>query len=207
MVWADEGLSIDLEPLIGFVYFQLPYHAQNEVAELLELHVGTHRLGADDLDGSVVIVHINDDGREPEYQPEVIAYSAVNLASWAGRMETHRPVELFTVNYDLLIEAGLEELGVPYFDGFVGVVNGRFAPELIEPTDAREETRLPAGFVRLWKLHGSTNWTSRPIGGRTQIVRTALAQATPSPSTHRTRSTRSHVGSRSWLSWTGSDAR
>ncbi len=59
MGWADEGLSIDMEPLIGFVYFQLPYHAQNEVAELLELHIGTHNLGADDLDGSIVIVHVN----------------------------------------------------------------------------------------------------------------------------------------------------
>lgn len=99
----------------------------------------------------------------------------VNLASWAGRMETHRPIELFTVNYDLLIEAGLEELGVPYFDGFVGGVRGRFAPELIEPSDGRAETQLPAGFVRLWKLHGSTNWTARTIGARHEIVRTALA--------------------------------
>ena len=99
----------------------------------------------------------------------------VNLASWAGRMETHRPIELFTVTYDLLIEAGLEELGVPYFDGFVGGVMGRFAPELIEPADGRVETRLPPGFVRLWKLHGSTNWTARTIGTRHEIVRTALA--------------------------------
>jgi hypothetical protein len=99
----------------------------------------------------------------------------VNLASWASRMETHRPVEIFTVNYDLLIEAGLEELGVPYFDGFVGGVRGRFAPELIEPTDSRPETRLPPGFVRLWKLHGSTNWTASTIGTRHEIVRTAVA--------------------------------
>lgn len=99
----------------------------------------------------------------------------VHLASWAGRMETHRPIELFTVNYDLLIEAGLEEIGVPYFDGFVGGVKGRFAAELIEPSEGRPETRLPVGFVRLWKLHGSTNWTPSTIGHRTEIVRTARA--------------------------------
>ncbi|WP_344814790.1 SIR2 family protein [Microlunatus aurantiacus] len=97
------------------------------------------------------------------------------LASWAGRMETHRPIEIFTVNYDLLIEAGLEEVGVPYFDGFVGGVKGRFAPELIEPSEGRPETRLPVGFVRLWKLHGSTNWKSTTINSRTEVVRTARA--------------------------------
>lgn len=100
----------------------------------------------------------------------------VNLASWAGRMETHRPIELFTVNYDLLIEAGLEALGIPYFDGFVGSVQGRFLPELIEPAAGRAEMQLPAGFVRLWKLHGSTNWVTRAIGSRHEVVRTALSE-------------------------------
>lgn len=103
----------------------------------------------------------------------------VNLASWAGRMETHRPIELFTVNYDLLIEGGLEELGVPYFDGFVGGVRGRFAPDLIEPTAGRIETQLPSGYVRLWKLHGSTNWTLASVAGRQEIIRTARAAGEP----------------------------
>lgn len=87
----------------------------------------------------------------------------VKLASWAARMENLNPLELFTVNYDLLIEAGLEEVGVPYFDGFVGGVEARFLPELVEPHEAPVARRLPPGFVRLWKLHGSTNW--RSIGG------------------------------------------
>ncbi len=99
----------------------------------------------------------------------------VKLASWASRMETHRPIELFTVNYDLLIEAGLEALGVPYFDGFVGSIQGRFSPELIEPTTGRTEMQLPSGFVRLWKLHGSTNWAARQIGARHEVVRTSLS--------------------------------
>ena len=30
--------------------------------------------------------------------------------------------------------------------------------ELVEPRDAPERWALPAGFVRVWKLHGSTNW-------------------------------------------------
>jgi hypothetical protein len=93
-------------------------------------------------------------------------------------METHRPIEIFTVNYDLLIEAGLEEVGVPYFDGFVGSVRGRFLAELIEPRDGRADLQLPSGFVRLWKLHGSTNWSTTSVGTRQEIVRTAV----PAPS-------------------------
>lgn len=80
------------------------------------------------------------------------------LAAWAARADYRLPVELFTVNYDLLIEMGLEGLRVPYFDGFVGNLSGRFHPELVDghPDGAREW--VPSFFVRLWKLHGSVNW-------------------------------------------------
>lgn len=105
--------------------------------------------------------------------------SFVRLASWAGRLESTRPVELFTVNYDLLLELGLEHVGVPYFDGFLGSVNGRFSTDLIEPNEARESQRLPSGFVRVWKLHGSTNWTHLEVGGRREVVRGAQVADEP----------------------------
>lgn len=82
----------------------------------------------------------------------------VRFASWAARMDYERPLEIFTINYDLLIEKGLEAVGVPYFDGFIGTHRAPFIAELIEPRDAPERWALPAGFVRVWKLHGSTNW-------------------------------------------------
>lgn len=95
----------------------------------------------------------------------------VKLASWAARMENLNPLELFTVNYDLLIEAGLEEVSAPYFDGFVGGVKARFLPELVEPHDAPAARQLPSGFVRLWKLHGSTNWRSDGVGETWRMIR------------------------------------
>ena len=55
-----------------------------------------------------------------------------HLAAWAARADYHQPVELFTVNYDLLLETALESLGVPYFDGFVGNLRARFRTELVE---------------------------------------------------------------------------
>ncbi|HDL85104.1 MAG TPA: SIR2 family protein [Candidatus Acetothermia bacterium] len=82
----------------------------------------------------------------------------VNLAAWAARANYRLPVELFTVNYDLLLETALEELGVPYFDGFVGNLRARFRTELVEALPGSENGGMPSRFVRLWKLHGSVNW-------------------------------------------------
>ena len=87
---------------------------------------------------------------------------ARHLAAWAGRTDYrpdyHLPVELFTVNYDLLLETALEGLRVPYFDGFVGALQARFHTELVEASPGSDEEWVPAFFVRLWKLHGSVNW-------------------------------------------------
>ena len=80
------------------------------------------------------------------------------LAAWAGRTHHRLPVELFTVNYDLLMETALEDMGVPYFDGFVGTLKANFDTQLVENLPGLSEEAIPAFFVRLWKLHGSINW-------------------------------------------------
>lgn len=74
-----------------------------------------------------------------------------NLATWMS-MQTEIPIEIFTTNYDLLIEQALEETGIPYFDGFVG------AREPFFDTHAVESDILPSRWARLWKIHGSINW-------------------------------------------------
>lgn len=80
------------------------------------------------------------------------------FASWAGRADYNMPIELFTVNYDLLLETALDNLRVPYFDGFVGTVRAGFHTELVEGKVESHREWMPAFFVRLWKLHGSVNW-------------------------------------------------
>ena len=85
-------------------------------------------------------------------------HAAICLAAWAARATYHLPIELFTVNYDLLIEDSLEKMRVPYFDGFVGTLNARFHTELVEALPGSSGQTLPSFFVRLWKLHGSLNW-------------------------------------------------
>lgn len=95
---------------------------------------------------------------------------AFRLAAWAARADYHLPVELFTVNYDLLVETALESLGVPYFDGFVGALRARFRTELVEAGPGDATGWLPSFFVRLWKLHGSVNWAWES-GARAEVVR------------------------------------
>lgn len=80
------------------------------------------------------------------------------LAAWVARAGYRLPIEIFTVNYDLLLETGLERLRVPYFDGFVGTLKARFHTELVEGTPGSDAVAVPVFFVRLWKLHGSVNW-------------------------------------------------
>jgi hypothetical protein len=74
------------------------------------------------------------------------------LAAWIGGAERARPVEVFTTNYDLLLEEALEANRVPYFDGFVGSFKTFFDLQAIE------EDLLPARWARVWKIHGSLNW-------------------------------------------------
>lgn len=80
------------------------------------------------------------------------------LARWVGSIDRAVPVEMFTTNYDLLLEQALEEQCVPFFDGFSG---SRFPFFDIHSV---EENELPTYWSRLWKLHGSVNWKSMSKG-------------------------------------------
>ncbi|MDE0411516.1 MAG: SIR2 family protein, partial [Gammaproteobacteria bacterium] len=97
------------------------------------------------------------------------------LAAWVAHSNYHLPVELFTVNYDLLLENALENKKVPYFDGFIGTLEARFHPSLVERLPVSDSETIPAFFARLWKLHGSVNWAWKDDG---QLVR--LGQPVPS---------------------------
>jgi hypothetical protein len=74
------------------------------------------------------------------------------LASWIQAIPRDKPVEIFTTNYDLLLEQALEEQRVPYFDGFIGSDSAFLDLESMAQDD------LPPRWARLWKIHGSINW-------------------------------------------------
>ncbi len=90
-----------------------------------------------------------------------------HLAAWVRGTTRVIPVELFTTNYDLLLEQSLEELRVPYFDGFSGSREAFFDPHAIEA----EQEAFPPRWARLWKLHGSINWWARSATSPSEVVR------------------------------------
>lgn len=102
------------------------------------------------------------------------------LAAWTGQADYHLPVELFTVNYDLLLEKAFEAQRVRYFDGFVGALRARFHTELVEAAPADADSWLPPFLVRLWKLHGSVNWAWES-DVRAEIVRLGTSVADGEP--------------------------
>ena len=74
------------------------------------------------------------------------------LTKWVNNIDRDTPIEIFTTNYDLLLEEAFESLKVPYFDGFVGT---RFP---FFDLRAVEDNLIPNHWTRLWKIHGSINW-------------------------------------------------
>jgi len=90
------------------------------------------------------------------------------LVSWIAGTQREHSVEIFTPNYDLLIEEAFERARMPYFDGFTGAHMPFFDPVSIS-TDV-----LPKRWSRLWKLHGSLGWDVK----NDMIVRTGQRNAT-----------------------------
>lgn len=93
-----------------------------------------------------------------------------DFAQWIAQATRKYAVEIFTTNYDYLIELGLEFHGVPYFDGFVGSFKPFFHPSSVE-----DLAYLPQQ-TKLWKLHGSLGWDTHESLGR--IVRRDTDDAT-----------------------------
>lgn len=74
------------------------------------------------------------------------------LVSWIGGIDRAYPIEVFTPNYDLLMEEAFERARLPYFDGF----SGSFEP-FFDASSLNGDV-LPARWSRLWKIHGSLGW-------------------------------------------------
>ncbi len=74
------------------------------------------------------------------------------LVSWIGGTHREHPVEIFSPNYDLLMEEAFERARLPYFDGFTGAHKPFFDPASIS------DDLLPTRWSRLWKIHGSLGW-------------------------------------------------
>ena len=89
------------------------------------------------------------------------------FARWLAKTSRKNPVEVFTLNYDVLIEHALEIERIPAFDGFVGSYKPFFHPDSLR----RVEAAPGSNWTRLWKMHGSVTWRRIEEDGRSRVVR------------------------------------
>lgn len=86
------------------------------------------------------------------------------LLAFASRPPSRERLNIFTTNYDRLIEYGCDRGGVRVIDRFVGAVEPVFRASRLDvdlhynPPGIRGEPRYLEGVVRLCKLHGSLDW-------------------------------------------------
>lgn len=76
--------------------------------------------------------------------------------AWLNILNREYSKEVFTTNYDLIIEKSLEASQIPYFDGFVGSYEPFFWQESIEQSAGKYD--MTKNWIRLWKIHGSLSW-------------------------------------------------
>lgn len=111
------------------------------------------------LESEKAIATAADDKREKAYS--VLVNFLLSFASRTGNRER---LNIFTTNYDRLIEVGAELAGIHLMDRFVGTMMPIFRSSRLNldihynPPGIRGEPRYLEGVARLTKLHGSVDW-------------------------------------------------
>jgi hypothetical protein len=111
---------------------------------------------------------------EADIQAEFVSESSKGLAakqlltsflmSFATRPATKERLNVFTTNYDRVIEYGCDLTGLRTIDRFVGTLTPVFRASRLDvdvhynPPGIRGEPRYLDGVLRLTKLHGSLDW-------------------------------------------------
>lgn len=105
------------------------------------------------------IASANESEREKAF-----SYLVNFLMSFASRTGTRERLNIFTTNYDRLIEAGAEIAGLHLLDRFAGTLAPIFRSSRLDidmhynPPGMRGEPRYLEGVARFTKLHGSIDW-------------------------------------------------
>jgi hypothetical protein len=89
------------------------------------------------------------------------------LLSFASRIATRERLNIFTTNYDRIIEFGSELAGLHLIDRFVGTISPIFRSSRLNidihynPPGIRGEPRYLEGVINFTKLHGSLDWIEK----------------------------------------------
>lgn len=122
-----------------------------------EISIALYKLASAILEAERKIIESPQRGKGFEY--------LVNfLMSPASRSGTRDRLQIFTTNYDRIIESGAEVAGLHLIDRFVGNLAPIFRSSRLSidmhynPPGIRGEPRFLEGVARFTKLHGSVDW-------------------------------------------------
>ena len=152
---VEDQLRVANELLRGLEILQSP-EATTLEDKLIE---GMKGFATSILKSEAVIATAPDDLREHAFTALVTF-----LMSFASRTGTRDRLNIFTTNYDRLIEAGAELAGLHLLDRFLGTLMPIFRSSRLDldmhynPPGIRGEPRYLEGVARFVKLHGSVDW-------------------------------------------------
>lgn len=187
---------------------------EDEIRAAMTLSAGLNVLGSDDdaarVDGAVEQAMselldgigafekgIWDEHRSASVKAKTAADLLVRfLTPFVSRPVRRDRLQLFTTNYDRLLEYAADVVGLRMIDRFEGQLHPRFTASRLNidihysPPGVRGEPRLIDGVVRYAKLHGSIDWrfdgseitrVALPFGGSRPIGDVKAAVIYPNP--------------------------
>ena len=101
---------------------------------------------------------------EESKREEAFAVLVNFLLSFSSRTGNRERLNIYTTNYDRLIEMGAELAGIHLMDRFVGTIAPMFRSSRLNldihynPPGIRGEPRYLEGVAHITKLHGSVDW-------------------------------------------------
>ncbi|NQT94168.1 MAG: SIR2 family protein [Lentisphaerae bacterium] len=171
---VEDQIRVVNELLVGLEHYAPPSATfwgsgklKAELATLKrEITVALHDFAASILNGERSIATA-----DPAERERAFTYLVNFLMSFASRTGTRDRLQVFTTNYDRLLEAGAEVAGLHLMDRFVGSLTPVFRSSRLgvdmhyNPPGIRGEPRYLEGVARFTKLHGSVDWvrTGRDI--------------------------------------------
>ncbi len=152
----EDQLRVANELLRGLEILQ-----KNSEAEALrkELQTGMQDFAKSIL-GSEAGIATAEEGKREQAFNTLVTF----LMSFASRTGVRDRLNIFTTNYDRLIEAGAELAGLHLLDRFLGKLMPIFRSSRLDldmhynPPGIRGEPRYLEGVARYTKLHGSVDW-------------------------------------------------
>jgi len=155
-----ESKKFNIENLLSKISEKERAANDEKLCGLLKEELKKLRLDIENKIKEIVSVHVGSD------KIDIEKTNHNTFAKWVKNADREFPVEVFTTNYDYLLELALEKQQIPYFDGFIGSYEAFFCPEWIEADSPVKD------WTKLWKLHGSLGWDQN---NNKEIIRTSGA--------------------------------